>query len=178
VGGLDEPQAPVLDIWNSSTSKFKFEQVRVVRGAHEYRLLFEQDAFLSMGENLLADCRNLSILVGTSDETRAHPGVSVRCVKYNGEALWRFSSHTIGHVKNLLARSVIGAENYRPGPRKRLFEVQNVPRFSSTERVDGLRIVANDRDSFVGSAQRLQEFYLQSIHVLVLVNEYVIERAR
>jgi hypothetical protein len=57
-----------------------------------------------------------------------------------------------------------------------LFEIQDVTRFSSTERVDRLCIVSDDRNSFVVSAQRLQNIYLQSVNVLVLINQYVIER--
>ena len=47
--------------------------------------------------------------------------------------------------------------------------------FSGTERVDRLRIVSDDGDSFVGSAQRLQNIHLHSVHVLVFVDQYVIE---
>ena len=76
----------------------------MVCGAHQHCLLFEGDAFLSVRKYLLADRRNLSILVGTSDEAGAHSGLSVRGVKHSGEPLWSFSSHTICHVKNLLAQ--------------------------------------------------------------------------
>ena len=124
----------------------------MVRRAHQHCLLFEGNAFLSVGKYLLADRRNLGILIGASDEMGAHPGSSVRGVKNGGEPLWSFSSHTIRHVKNFLARSVVGAENYSPCARKGLFEIQDVTRFSSTERVDRLCIVTDDRDSFVGPA--------------------------
>ena len=73
VGGLDEPQTPILDVRNSSTAELEFEQIRVVCGAHQHRLLFESDALLSMRKKLLADRRNLSILVGTSDEAGRIP---------------------------------------------------------------------------------------------------------
>jgi len=39
-----------------------------------------------------------------------------------------------------------------------------------------LCIVSDDRDSFIGSTQRLQNIYLQTVDVLVFVNQYVIER--
>jgi len=57
-----------------------------------------------------------------------------------------------------------------------LFEIQDVARFGSTERVDRLRIVSDDCDAFVGPAQRPQNIHLQSVHVLIFINQYVIER--
>jgi hypothetical protein len=175
VGGLDEPQASIFDIRNPSTPKLKFEQIRVVRGAHQHCLLIECDAFLPVRKYLLADRRHLRILVGTFDEVGAHSGLTVRGVEHSGEPLWGFSSHGICHVENPLARSVIGAENYRPRSRKVLFEIQDVTRFGSTERVDRLCVVSDDGDSFVGPTQRLQNIYLQSVDVLVFINQYVIE---
>ena len=150
----------------------------MVCGAHQHCLVLECDAFLSMRKYLVADRRNLGILVGTCDETWAYSGLTVGGMQHGGEPLRSFSSHTICQVENLLSRSVIGAENYCPRSRKALFEMQDVTRFSSAERVDGLCIVSDDRDSFVGSAQRLQNIYLQSVHVLVFINQYVIERTR
>jgi len=123
VGGLDKPQAPILDIRNSSTPELKFEQIRVVCGPHQHRLFLEGDAFFTVRKELLADRRNLSILVSTSDEAGAHSGLTVRGVKYSGESLWSFRSHAIGHVENLLARSVIGVEDHRPRSRKHVFEI-------------------------------------------------------
>ncbi len=175
MGGLDEPQAPILDIRNSSTPELKFEQIRVVCGAHQNRLFFEGDAFFSLHKYLLADRRNLGILVGTPDQTGAHSSLPVRGAKHYGESLWSFGSHSVCHVKNMLARSVVGAENHRPRSRKELFEIQDVAGFRSTERVDRLCIVSDDRDPFVGSSQRLQNIYLQSVHVLVLIDQYVVE---
>ena len=148
----------------------------MVCGTHQHCLLFENNAFLSVRKYLLTDRRNLSILVGTSDEAGAHSGSSVRGVKYSREPFRSFSSYSICQVENSLVRSVIGAENYSFRARKHLFEIKDVTRFSSTERVDRLCIVSDDCDPFVGSAQRLQNIYLQSVHVLVFVNQYVVER--
>ena len=148
----------------------------MVCGAHQNCLFFEGDAFLSVREELLAHRRHLSILVGTSDEARAHSGLTVRSVKHGGEPLRSFSTHAVGHVEDLLARSVIGVENHSPCSREDLFEIQDVTGLGSTERIDRLRIVSDDRDSLVDSAQRLQNIYLQSVDVLVFINQYVIER--
>ena len=178
VGRLDEPQTPVLDVGNSSTPELELEQIRVVRGACQHRLLAEGDAFLSVRQYLFADRQHLSILVGTSNEAGAYSGLNVRGLEHGGEPLWSFGSYRIRHVKNWLAGSVIGAENYRPRSREDLFEIQDVTRFSSTERVDRLCVVSDDGDSIVSPAQRLQNVYLQSVHVLVFIDQYVIERTR
>jgi hypothetical protein len=50
-------------------------------------------------------------------------------------------------------------------------------RFSSAKRVDRLRIVTDNRDSFVGLAECLQDIHLQSVHVLIFINQDVVERA-
>ncbi len=148
----------------------------MVRGAHQHGLLLEGDAFLPVRQYLLADRQDLSIFVGTSDEAGPHSGLSGHGVKHGGEPFWGLFSHTICHVQDLLARSVVGVENYSPRPWKDSLEVQDVARFGGAERVDRLCIVSDDRDSFVGSAKRLQNIYLQSVHVLVFIHQYVIER--
>ena len=175
VCGFYEPQPPIFDIGNSSTPKLEFEQIRVVCGTYQHRLLLECDPFLSVRKYLPADRRNLNILIGASNEAGARAAPSSRSVKHSREAFWSFSRHLICHVKNWLAGSVVDAENHGPGPRKGLWEVQDMTWLSSAEGVDRLCIVTNDRNPVVGPAQRLQNVYLQSVHVLIFIDQYVVE---
>ncbi len=92
MGGLGEPQSPVLDKRNPSTPQLEFEQIRMVCGSHQDCLLLEEDAFLSVRKDLLADRRYLSILVGASDEAGAHPGLRVRGVQHRREAFGSFGA--------------------------------------------------------------------------------------
>ena len=150
----------------------------MVRGAHQHRLVFEEDAFLPVRKNLLADGRHLSILVGAPDEAWTQSGAAVRRLKDSREPLWSFRTNAVGHIKNLLAGSVIGVEDQCPSSREGQFEIEDMARFSSAERIDGLCIVTDNRDSFVGPAQCSQDVHLQSVHVLIFINQDVIERTR
>jgi hypothetical protein len=148
----------------------------VVGGAHQHCLLFESDTFLSVRKYLLADGRNLGILVGASDEAGTPSGLSIRGLEHSGEPLWSLSSHGICDVKDVLARSVVGLQDDGARSRKDSFEMQDVTRFSRPERLDRLCVVSDNRDSFVGSTQCLQNIHLQSVHVLIFINQYVVER--
>ena len=70
VRGFEEPQPAVLHVGDAPARQLELEQIAVVRGAHEHRLLAQRDALLAMGEDLLAHRVDLRVLVGAAHEPR------------------------------------------------------------------------------------------------------------
>ena len=70
VGGLEEAQPAVLHVGDAPPRQLELEQVAVVRGADEHRLLAQRDALFAMGEDPLAHRVDLGVLVGAPHELR------------------------------------------------------------------------------------------------------------
>ena len=77
VRGLEEPQPAVLHVRDAPARQLELEQVAVVRGAHEHRLLAQRDALLAVGQDLLAHRVDLGVLVGAAHEARPFAARSV-----------------------------------------------------------------------------------------------------
>ena len=71
VRGFEEPQPAVLHVRDAPARQLELEQVAVVRGAHQHRLLAQRDAFFAMREDLLAHRVDLRVLVGAAHEPGA-----------------------------------------------------------------------------------------------------------
>ena len=78
VRGLEEPQPAVLHVRDVPARQLELEQVAVVRGAHQHRLLAQRDALFAVREDLLAHRVDLRVLVGAAHEPRALAGRRLR----------------------------------------------------------------------------------------------------
>ena len=66
VGRLEEAQAAVLHVGDAPARQLELEQVAVVRGPDQHRLLPQRDALLAVRQDLLAHRVDLRVLVGGS----------------------------------------------------------------------------------------------------------------
>jgi hypothetical protein len=88
------------------------------------------------------------------------------------------SDHCIRGIEDRPGGAVIALERAdRSGRGEMVGKVENVPNGCRAERIDRLRIVADDCETGAVGPQRQQDFGLEPVGVLVLVNEDMVETA-
>ena len=130
-----------------------------------------------MRQDALADRLGLRVLVGTAYELRPCAGGGSRRLQHRREAHGRLSAHCVGNIENLLARAVVGLEHHRRRSGEDHLEFEYVPRFGRTKGVQRLRVVADHRDPRIATTQSHKHIHLQSVDVLVFVDEHVVKRS-
>ena len=174
VRGFEEPQPAVLHVGDTPPRQLELEKIAVVRGAHEHRLLAQRDAFLAMGQDLLAHGVDLRVLVGTAHEPGPFPFGGIR-PQARHEPLGRAVTDRVGDVEDRLHRPVVVLEQDRADIGERELDIEEVSRAGSPEAVDGLRVVAHNGETGVGAPERAQHVDLERVHVLVLVDAHVVD---
>ena len=174
--GLEVAQPAVLDVGDVAAGELELEQARVVRRAHEHRLLAQRGAALARVEHALADLGRLGGLVEAEHELgRAAAGaLGAQGLAVGALGLRR---HGVGDVEQRLGRAVVALEGDHRRAGEVLGEGEDVLGRGRAKAVDGLQVVADDGDVGALAAQAADEVDLEPVDVLVLVDEQVVDRA-
>ena len=177
MGAVKEFQAAELHEGNIAAGEFDFERPAVMRGAEQHRLLLQRRAALAVLQDAFDDVAGLVGLVADADEMRPLGRIAVG-PKVLGEPLGREIDHAIGGRKDRLRRAIIAIERDDLGGRTELIgKVENVADSRGAERIDRLRVVADDGEAAPTGLQRQQDRGLEAVGVLIFVDEDMIESA-
>ena len=177
MSGFEKFEAAIFDEGNIAPAELDLEEVAVMRGAEQHRLPAQRDAGLAVVEHAVGDIFGLSRLIldiGQEWALRRRP-----CrIKGFRDLLAGPGDHRVRGIEDRLGRAIIALErDDRGGWGEMVGKVENVPNGCRAERIDRLRIVADDCETGPVGPQRQQDLGLEPIGVLVLVNEDVVERA-
>ena len=172
--GLQVAQPAVLDVGDVAAGELELEQARVVRRAHEHRLLAQRGAPLARVEHALADLGGLGGLVEAQHELGR---AAARALGAQGLAVGALGlrRHGVGDVEQRLGRAVVALQRDHRRAGEVLGEGEDVLRRGRAEAVDGLQVVAHDGDVGALAAQAADEVDLEPVDVLVLVDEQVVD---
>ena len=177
VRGLEVAQPAVLDVGDVAAGELELEQARVVRRAHEHRLLAQGGAALARVEHALADLGGLGGLVEAQHQLGR---AAARALGAQGLAVGALGlrRHGVGDVEQRLGGAVVALERDHRRAGEVLGEGEDVLGRGRAEAVDRLQVVAHDGDVGALAAQAADEVDLEPVDVLVLVDEQVVDRAR
>jgi hypothetical protein len=148
-----------------------------MRGAEEDRLLLEHRTSLAVFKHALDNVAGLFGFVADGDKLWA------RCPTPFGpqvlrEALAREADHAVGSGKDGLGRAVVALQSDDLGWRAELDrQIEDVADRRGTERINRLRVVANDGQASPVRLERQDDRGLQPVRILVFVDEHVVEAA-
>ncbi len=178
VGRFEEFQTAVFDERNVAPGQFHFQRSGMVRGAKQHRLRFERQAALAMMQDGVDHEAGLAGFIVHADKLRPLVAGALR-FQILGEPFRRELDHGVGGRKNRLRRAVIVFECDHLRARSEMAgKVENVAYGCGAERIDRLRIVADDREASAVRLERQENRGLQTIGVLVFVDQDVIEAIR
>ena len=144
--------------------------------AEQHRLRLQRDPRLAVLEHALGHAARLVGLVADGDELAASAVERALGPQVLGVALAREADHGVGRVEDRLRRAVVALQRHHARRRRELLrEVEDVAHRRRAERVDRLRVVADDGDAAAVRLQRAQDRRLQPVGVLVLVDQHVVE---
>ena len=158
VGGLEEFEPAEFHERDVAARELDLERAAVVRGAKQHGLLLERDAGLAVLQDPLGDVARLVGLVAHGDQLRAL-GRGALGPQVLGEALGRELDDGVGGREDRLGRAVVALERDDLGGRlKCCGKVEDVAHGGGAERIDRLRVVADDGEAapFGLSASRIE----------------------
>ena len=166
-----------LDEGNVAAGQLDLQRARMRGRPEQHRLVLQQRALLAVGQHLLDDVAGLVGLVVHGDELRFLRGGAVG-PEVLGEALARQADDAIGRRQHGLRRAVVAVERDHLGAgREALRKIQDVADSGGAERIDRLRVVADDGQAASVRLQRQQDRGLQAVGVLIFVDQHMIEAA-
>ena len=174
MGGLQIAQAAVLDEGDAAPRELELQQVRVVPGAGEHRLLAQEHPALARRQHPVTDLDGLLGLIAAEDELRALAPLAGGSQRL-GEADLRLGGDGVGDVEQRLGGAVVALQQHRAGAGEPLRETEDVIGGCRPEAVDGLEVVADRGDRRAVAGQRLDDLDLQLVDVLVLVDEHMVK---
>src|SRR6266542_2176570 len=164
--------APFLE-WDFAVRELDLEIGGHVTGAEEHGDLVQRRSFLVQLEDPVDDESRLLLLVASDDEPRllAAGALGSEILR---ESFRRARYERIGNIENRFRRAVILLER----DCGRLLELsrkgEDVAKVRAAKRVNALRVVADDGDVRVADAHATEYSRVESIRVLILVDEDVI----
>ena len=94
--------------------------------------------------------------------------------QHRAESFGRVGGNGVGDVEDRGGGPVVEVESDRRETVEVVLGVEQEPCGRAPESVDGLRVVANERQSWVETAKSDEDIELEQVHVLELVDEYVV----
>ncbi len=174
---IEELQPAELDERDVAPRQLDLERPRMRRGAEQHRLVLEREAAFARLQHLLDHVQRLCRLVAHRHQLRLQARLPLG-PQILGEALLGFGDHCIGGLEDRRGRAIIAVERDDVrGRREAGRKFQNVAHCRGTERVDRLRVVAHHRQARAIRLQRQQDRGLQSVGVLILIDQYMVEAA-
>jgi len=174
VGALHEAQTAVLVEGDAAAAELDLEVEAVVGGPEEHCLVAEPDSLLSSLEYPGEDQFRLLGLVSTRQQLRAGAAESGGD-EVLGEALSGLGDDPVGR-RQQLGRAAVVVDQEQPahgGVAQR--KVEDVPHRRRPEGVDRLRVVADHGEALTARPQMVEDFCLERVGVLVLVDQYRLE---
>jgi hypothetical protein len=173
--GVEKFQPAKLHKRNVALGELDLQRSAVRRRAEEHGLLFEEWAFLAVFEDALDDVARLVGLVADRHKAGFCRRTALR-PEVLGEPFPCQVDDAVGGGEDGLGRAVIAFERDDLGLRAELLgEIEDVAHGGSAKRIDGLRVVADHRQTAASWLQRQQNRRLQSVGVLIFIDEHVIE---
>jgi len=166
VGGLEELEAAVFHVRNVAPHQLELEQIGMVRGAEQHRLVPEQHAALARLQHPRHHVSRLALVVRNRDVARLRARLFLRV-----QAL---ADERVGGIEHRLRRAIVLLQRHR-GRAELRFETADVLHGGGAERVDRLRIVADHGQTLARGLEALQDLRLQHVGVLVFVDQHVLE---
>ena len=177
VRGVEELQTTELHKGNVALGELDLERARMMRGAEQHGLVLQQGTGLAVLQHALDDVARLVRLIADGNEARALGGLAIG-PQVLGEALSGEIDDAVGGGEDRLRRSVVAVEGDDLGRRIEVRrEVEDVAHGSGAERINRLRVIADDREAAPVALQRQQDRGLQPVGVLVFIDQHVIETA-
>ena len=174
VGGLDELQPAVLVEGDFRPGQLGFQEDAVMRSAEQHGLTPQIDARLAVFENLADDVFRLVGVVLAVDQAGPFAvgplGPEVLGVSFAGQP-----DHAVGGVENRLRAAVVLFERDDRGVLVMLGEIEDVAHGGGAKGVDRLGVVADDGEPLALGREAVEDFGLQRVGVLVLVDQDAIE---
>src|SRR5205823_5510917 len=138
-----------------------FEWSAMMRRAEQDRLLLQRRPPLPIFQDTLHDVARLIGFVAHADELRSCTGISVG-PKVLGEALSCKADHAICSREDCLCRAIVALERNDLRRRAELCgEVEDVSDIRGTERVNRLRVIADDGQSAAAGLERQNDRSLE-----------------
>ncbi len=183
VGGLEELEPAVLYVRDVAADQLQLEQVGVVGGPEQHRLVVESHAVLPVGQHRVAHRLGLGHLVGAGAQQRPagagdlRPQLHAAKLRVAKLRAGRGLGHDgVGHGEDGRGGAVVLLEADHGGAGEPVGEGEDVPTAGGAEAVDGLGVVADDREPGTVGSQGGQDVGLEGVGVLVLVDEHVVEQ--
>ena len=173
VRGLQEAQAPVLDVGHPPGRQLEFEQIAVVCGPHQHRLIVQAHAGLDAREHRVDDGPRLG--GGVVAAQQAGPGAPGTGTAQDEPVPVLGWADGIRKIEHALPGAEVSLEADHRSPREGGRDVVQVRGIGPAEAVDRLRVVADDGQAAAARAHQGHDVDLQRVHVLVLVDEHVVE---
>ena len=149
-----------------------------MRRPKQHRLRLERDAGFALFQDFTRDIAGLIDLVAHAHQSRPLGGDPVRPQAF-GETFLCLFNDCIRGGKDRLRRAVVAFECDDLGARREMAgKVEDIAHRCRPERVDGLGIVADDRQPSAIGLQGQKDRRLQPVGVLIFVHQHVIEAIR
>lgn len=163
-GGADE------DVGDFLASEFSFENARLFVGAEEDGDVVGGDLeFLNEVVNVADDLFGLLLIIGEGGEADGVGGDFVGD-EFLVMASAIVADEGVGEVEDLVGAAVVVFQTNDLGAGENVLEVEDVFQLCSAPAVDGLVVVADDAEIFVGADEGFDEGELEAVGVLVLVD--------
>ncbi|MNI01733.1 hypothetical protein D3C73_545850 [compost metagenome] len=175
MGAVQKLQAAEFDEGNVAAGEFHFQRAGMVRGAKKHGLLFQCHAGLAIFQHLLDDVIGLLRLVLDGNEARALFRLAVG-PEVLGKALAGKFDDAVCSRKDRVGRAIIAVQRDDVGRRiECIGEIENVADRRGAERIDRLRVIADDGQAMPAGFQAHQDRGLQPVGILIFVDHDVIE---
>ncbi len=174
MGRFDELQPAVFVKGDVRSGQFGLEQDAVVRGAEQHGLPAQIDARLAVLENPANDVFGLIGVVLAVDQFRPFAlgplGPEVLGISLAGQA-----DHAVGGLEDRLRAAVVLFQRDDRRALVVLGEIEDVAHGGGAEGVDRLGVVAHDREPLALGRKAVEDFGLEGVGVLILVDEDAVE---
>jgi hypothetical protein len=176
VRGLQVAQPAVLRVRDAAAGQLQLQHVAATPGPEQHGLVAQAGAPLAGGEDAGTHLVGLGRLVRAVDQLGAGPagadGDQVLRVPRGGTGPGR-----VGQVEDRLGGAVVADQPNHSGVGKQLGQVEDVAGAGAAEAVHGLGVVADRGQPCFPDAEPADDVDLQLVHVLVLVDEDLVEQA-
>src|SRR5271169_5686707 len=142
--GLEEFETAIFDEGNIAPAELDLEEVAVMRGAEQHRLPAQRGAGLAVVEHAVGDIPSLRCLVLDIGQERQLCR-SLGRIEGLRDLLGGPGNHRVRGIEDRLGRAIIALERDDRGRwRETVGKVEDVAHGCRAERIDRLRVVADD----------------------------------
>ena len=170
---LEEFESTPLLERDVTVHELDLEIGRHITGAEDHRDVIQCKAVFAELENSIDDEARLLFFIAGRHQPWANAAGPFR-PEILGEPFRSARDDGVRHVENRLRRPVVLLERHDASPDEVFREIEDVPEVRAAERVDALRVVADDGDVAMTRRHPLEDARLKEVGVLILVDENVL----